>query len=179
MSRANEKQSTRTPEDAGQQEAETITTAAKDEGGANSSVQGGSDHGQIDPALTPNGMAKELERNVAANRKKRWSAFFFIGAIVLSFFALLLAAFCKLFFGTYLVEIIKAANESWQWHVLVFLGVSLVLLAAIPLSLSLAVMKMIGGAGQDDSASDVKTPSLELVKALADIFKAVATSIKS
>jgi len=160
-------------------EAAIISDAADDDAGdsPDSPVAGGS-AGKTDPAFTPDGMKEELKNNVIANRRKRWAAFIFIGIVVATFFAMLLAAFCKLFFGTYLVEAITAANENWQWHVLVFLGVALVLLAAIPLSLSLAMVKMIGGGGQEESGSGVKTPSVELVKALADIFRAVATSIK-
>ncbi|WP_313319655.1 hypothetical protein [Stenotrophomonas sp.] len=177
-SRASAKPSTPIAEEGGSAEASTITDSAKDEGAVKPPAPANGDPGKIDPDLTPDGMKRELEKNVAANRSKRWWAFAFVGLVVAAFFALLLAAFCKLFFGTYLVDAIKAANESWQWHVLVFLGVSLVLLAAIPLSLSLAMVKMIGGGGQEESGAAVKTPSVELVKALADIFKAVAASIK-
>jgi len=164
----------------GADEAAIISGAADDDAGdtPDSPLPGGS-AGKTDPALSPNGMNEELKNNVVANRRKRWSAFIFIGLVVAAFFGMLLTAFYKLFFGTYLVEAITAANDSWQWHVLVFLGVALVLLAAIPLSLSLAMVKMIEDGRQEESGSGVKTPSVELVKALADIFKAVASSIKS
>lgn len=139
--------------------------------------KGGEQAGIPDPNLTPKGIEDQLAENIAANRKKRWWAFRVIGAIVILFFALLMGALCKLFFGNHLAGIVGAANAGWQWHVLVFMGVGLVILAAIPLSLTLAVVRMISE-GSTDNSSDVKTPNVELAKALAEMFRTIAASFK-
>lgn len=142
-----------------------------------SSEKGGQQAGIPDPRLTPKGIEDQLAENIAANRNKRWWAFGVIGAIVVLFFALLMGALCKLFFGNHLAGIVGAANSGWQWHVLVFMGVGLVILAAIPLSLTLAVVRMISE-GSADNSSDVKTPNVELAKALAEMFRTIAASFR-
>lgn len=112
----------------------------------------------------------ELRLNMEAHRAMRWWAFGAVGIIVVVFFAIVAAAFCRVFFGNQLAAVLGAAGDGWEWHVLVFLGLGLALLASIPLSLSLAMVKMISDK-EDASVSELKTPSTELGKVLRDMIK--------
>lgn len=159
-----------------------VEDTVKREGAGSMNSQASSDselsNAQIRPAmLEPDGPEDQLRYNQKANRKMRWMAFGVIGGLIVFFFLLLMAALFKIFFGSYLASIISAASVGWQWHILIFLGATLVLLAAVPLSLSLALVRMISDK-KDDEAQEIKAPSVELIKALAHICKSVATSMK-
>lgn len=93
------------------------------------------------------------------------------------FFLLLVAVFCKIFFGDLLVALVGAATNDSSWHALIFLGGSIVLLAAIPLSLAMAVVRMISDRDKDEGI-EVKTPNVELGKVLVDLLKAISTAVK-
>lgn len=159
-----------------------VEDTVKGEGAGSMHSQVSSDSGlsdaRIRPAmLEPDGPEDQLRYNQKANRKMRWMAFGVIGGLIVFFFLLLMAALFKIFFGSYLASIISAASAGWQWHILIFLGATLLLLAAVPLSLSLALVRMISDK-KDDEAQEIKAPSVELIKALAHICKSVATSMK-
>ena len=94
------------------------------------------------------------------------------------FFALLIAFILSLIFSDVLSGIIEKASTSGHWHVLVFLGVALTLLAAIPLSLAMALMKMISDKDSTGSdGGDMKAPGIELAKAIIDLCKNVTAAI--
>jgi len=131
-----------------------------------------------DPSLDQNPLREEYRKNIEAHRDKRQTAFV-AGAITSGlFFGLLIAFVLRLLFSDFLLEVIAVAANAWQWHVLVFLGVTLALLAAIPLSLAMALMKMISdkdSAGSD--GGDMKSPGIELAKAIIDLCKNVTAAI--
>lgn len=131
-----------------------------------------------DPSLDQNPLREEYRKNIEAHRNKRKTAFF-AGMIATGvFFALVIAFILSLIFSDVLSEIIKAASTSGHWHVLVFLGVVLTLLAAIPLSLAMALMKMISDKDSTGSdGGDMKAPGIELAKAIIDLCKNVTAAI--
>lgn len=129
-------------------------------------------HNPDDPAIPAKtdteSYRNQVELDMEAYRKLRWSAAIFVGILALIFFLSLAAAFCRIFFGNYLIELIEAASAGGQWHTLFFLGIVLAIFSAIPLSLSLAVVKMISGKSQDGS-TEVKIPVIELARAIAEL----------
>lgn len=80
----------------------------------------------------------------------------------------MIGAFRHIFFGNYLIELIEAASAGGQWHALLFLGIVLAIFSATPLSLGLAVIKMISGKSQDGS-TEVKIPAIELARAITEL----------
>lgn len=131
-----------------------------------------------DPSLDKNPLREEYRKNIEAHRNKRKIAFIAGASTSGVFFVLLIAFILRLLFSDFLLRVIAVAANSWQWHVLVFLGVTLALLAAIPLSLAMALMKMISD--KDSSGADggdMKAPGIELAKAIIDLCKNITAAI--
>lgn len=129
-------------------------------------------HNPDDPAIPAKtdteAYRNQVELDMEAYRKLRWWAAIFVGILTLIFFLLLIGAFRHIFFGNYLIELIEAASAGGQWHALLFLGIVLAIFSATPLSLGLAVIKMISGKSQDGS-TEVKIPAIELARAIAEL----------
>lgn len=132
-----------------------------------------------DPALVKNPLRDEHRKNIEAHRSKRWIAFWGISFVSFIFFGMLIFIFYQIISDDYLPVIIGAADKTWQWHILVFLGGALVLAAAVPLSLAMALVKMISDTdkGGNESSSDLKAPGIELAKAIIDLCKSVSSSL--
>lgn len=145
---------------------------------AGSSSSGEGQTAKIDPAFQSGGLTDQVIKNLEAHRRKRWFAFWSISVFSAAFFGLLWFAIFNVFKGHFLTGVLGAASANWSWHILVFLGAALVILAAVPLSLTMGIVKMIsekenreegGGEGM------VKSPFLELAKQIADLSKAVVS----
>jgi len=112
----------------------------------------------------------QVLENMRAHRRLRTWAFFVAGGIALAFFSLLWCALRQVFFDGYLAGILGASTRPDSWHSLVLIGVSLALLATIPLSLCLALVRMVSDKDQGDESS-VKMATTELGKVLYDLVK--------
>ncbi|HEY1033980.1 MAG TPA: hypothetical protein VGE09_03250 [Pseudoxanthomonas sp.] len=119
----------------------------------------------------------QVLENMRAHRQLRTWAFFVAGGIALAFFGLLWCALKQVFFDGYLAGILGASTQPDSWHSLVLIGVSLALLATIPLSLCLALVRMVSDKDQGDESS-VKMATTELGKVLYDLIKGFVTQAK-
>lgn len=63
------------------------------------------------------------------------------------------------------------AKQGVDWHAWLLVGVGLVIFAAVPLSLSMALMKMIAEKNDDKKEYGMTTPHIEALKIVADIVK--------
>lgn len=134
--------------------------------------------GASDPGLGANPLRDEYKKNIEAHRRKRWYAFWGISIISVCFFALLGIFIFRLLSDDFLPAAIGAASSNWQWHILVFLGAVLALSAAIPLSLAMALVKMISDKEKSDSeGGDLKAPGIELAKAIIELCKSVTSAL--
>ena len=140
-------------------------------------------HGQPatpDPALSPgaNPLRDEYKKNIEAHRNKRWYAFWGISSVSIGFFILLGVFISRILSDNFLPAVIGAASSNWEWHILVFLGAVLALTAAIPLSLAMALVKMISDKEKDESdGGDMKAPGIELAKAIVELCKSVTSAL--
>lgn len=110
--------------------------------------------------------------NLAANRRMRWWTFWAVGLICFAYFGGLLAMLLRLLSSKYLVAVLSAVPENWNWHVLTLLGVALVVFAAVPLSLGMALMKMISD--KADETYGMTTANAELGKVCVDFLRSFA-----
>jgi len=117
----------------------------------------------------------QLDRNHAAHREMRWVAFSALGGLSLVFFVSLLWMLLR-FANLPAIGALLILGKDSNWHVLVLLGLGLVVIAAIPLSLSLGLMKMISAT--EDQGPTVSTPTTEAVKVVADLISQLYKSIK-
>lgn len=113
--------------------------------------------------------ASEIQRNMAAYRRMRWTAFLGVGVISAIYLLALLCVMWRLFGSEYLPAVI-GATPKFDWHILVMIGVALVIFAAIPLSLVMALVRMISEQ-KPDGNGDIKIPATELAKVLVDALK--------
>ncbi len=104
-----------------------------------------------------------------AHLQMRQVAFYSAGALSAVYLVCLLCVLWKFFDGELLAAIIGASQDEVNWHILVLIGIGLVIFAAIPLSLVMAVVKMVSG--KDEDTSDIKTPTSELGKVLYELVK--------
>ncbi|KHS08016.1 hypothetical protein RM61_07265 [Xanthomonas phaseoli pv. phaseoli] len=108
-----------------------------------------------------------------ANRKWRKYAFLALGVSCLVYLLLLPFAICMVINDSTLAVLASTSKGAWQ--VIALIGLVLVILAAVPLSLSLTLVKMISRFGDhtDDKSSElgITTPQIEFVKALLEMFK--------
>lgn len=111
----------------------------------------------------------QLELNLAAHRKMRLIAFNVVGVLSALYLLCLLCVLWRFFDGELLASVIGAQRGTLNWHLLVLTGIALVIFAAIPLSLVMALVKMISD--KDEDASNIKTPTVELGKVLYDLIK--------
>jgi hypothetical protein len=133
-----------------------------------------------DPSLSTssNPLRDEYKKNIEAHRNKRWYAFWGISSVSIVFFAILGIFICRMLSDNFLPAVIGAASSNWEWHILVFLGAVLALTAAIPLSLAMALVKMISDKEKDESdGGDMKAPGIELAKAIVELCKSVTSAL--
>jgi len=137
-------------------------------------VQSGKSQSEKSPA-PPNSMEEayrnQHELSEEAHRSMRGDAFAWLGGTCLVYLLfLLIAIFALLDDGSLALLLRSGAN----WHALVLIGLILVIFAAVPLSLAMALVKMISRAGQesDQKAAGITTPQLELFKVFVEMVKA-------
>lgn len=123
--------------------------------------------------------ADEHRLNQAANRKLRNVAFYAVGALTALYVLVLLCVLWRFFDGRLLSSIIGASSGSLDWHVLVLIGIALVIFAAVPLSFTMALVKMISDRSDCSDEVALKTPSTELGKVLLDLFRSIAQAARS
>lgn len=146
----------------------------------------------VDPAITattthtpvsPNAKVEiyedETRLNKRANREMRKLAFYVVGGLSGVYVLVLLCVLWRFFDGRLLASILGAPGGHLDWHMLVLIGIALVIFAAIPLSLTMALMKMISEATTDSEGSDFKTPNTELGKVLLELFKSMLAASKA
>lgn len=106
-----------------------------------------------------------------ARRKMRWIAFGVLGVLCSIYLVCLVVALTTLFLNPETLAIVSTVKD---WHFLTLLGIALVIFAAIPLSLSLALVRMISGKGPGDEKQElsITTPQLELFKVIIEAAKA-------
>ncbi len=122
--------------------------------------------------------AEQLRLTHAANRRMRFIAFVGIGAFVSLFLLALLAALCRLL-SLDSLTVVLGLSSNYQWHSLVFVSVLVAVFAAIPLSLAMALVKMISEKDGHGDGGDLKTPSTELGKVILDLLKSVISAAKN
>lgn len=107
-------------------------------------------------------------------RRMQWWTFVALGFVCLIFLFSLMRLMFKMISDKEVLAVVVHAND---WHVLTFLGIALIVFASVPLSLALAILKMVSQPGIADSKESrddavLTTPQLELLKAIIDAFKA-------
>lgn len=109
-------------------------------------------------------------RTLEAHLLMRKVAFYTTGILSTIYLLCLLCVLWKFFDGELLASVIGASKNEVNWHVLVLIGIGMVIFAAIPLSLIMAVVKMVSGKNEETN-DDIKTPAMELGKALYELVK--------
>jgi hypothetical protein len=117
----------------------------------------------------------EVEKNMRANRAKRWWAFGVAGTLGTLYLLVLLWVLWCLMDGRFLAALV-GASDSLNWHILVLLGIVLVIFAAIPLSLVMALVEMISER-EAEPGMDIRTPSTELGRILYDLLKGISSAM--
>ncbi|KFN42314.1 hypothetical protein N789_14065 [Arenimonas oryziterrae DSM 21050 = YC6267] len=111
----------------------------------------------------------QVELNLKANRELRGSAFRLLGLMSFAYLVALLVILIGFFNAEKAPAII---SHAWNWHVYVLVGIVLIVFAAIPLTLAMALVKMITEKPDDKwEVADIKTPNVELAKIFADFIK--------
>jgi hypothetical protein len=112
--------------------------------------------------------SEQDQANMAANRKMRFWAFIGIGAMSILFLLVLLGVLCQFFDGRLIASALGASSLN-GWHALILIGVALAIFAAIPLTLLMALVRMISEPGAD--ADTIKLPTTELAKLCFESIK--------
>lgn len=121
--------------------------------------------------------AKQIDLNHKAHREMRWVAFIGIGAFVALFLFILLFTLVALLDREMILRLVSP-DAVLNWHVLVFFGLLVAVFAAIPLSLAMALVKMISERDSSPEDSGLKMPSTELGKVILDLMKSVIAAAK-
>lgn len=127
------------------------------------------------PSALVDSFRDQIERNHAAHRSMRWFAFGFAGAVAVCYLIALLLVLYRLLDPAGMAAVLGAPSASAGWHGLVLVGIVIVIFAAIPLSLTMALVKMISDRQQDEELA-LKTPSTELGKILLDLLKSMVNA---
>ncbi len=120
----------------------------------------------------------ETRLNREANRKMRRLAFNVVGGVCVLYVLVLLCVLWRFFDGRLLASILGAPGGHLDWNLLVLIGVALVVFAAIPLSFTMALVKMISDSSSQDESFELKTPNTELGKVLLELIKSMLASSK-
>ncbi|UYK72562.1 hypothetical protein [Xanthomonas sacchari] len=138
-------------------------------------VESGKSKQEISPA-SPDSMVEiyrnQHELSEEANRSLRGQAFVWLGVACLVYLGCLLIALLSLIDNSSLALLLR--TDGTNWHALILLGLILVIFAAVPLSLAMALVKMISRADQETGGkgSGITTPQLELFKVFLEMVKA-------
>ncbi|WP_341809384.1 hypothetical protein WMO32_01730 [Xanthomonas oryzae pv. oryzicola] len=138
-------------------------------------VESGKSKQKVSPA-PPNSMVEayknQHELSEEANRFLRGRAFACLGVACMVYLVCLLIALLSMTDNSSLALLLRA--DGTNWHALMLLGLILVIFAAVPLSLAMALVKMISRADQEGSSkgSGITTPQLELFKVFLEMVKA-------
>lgn len=116
----------------------------------------------------------QAEQSLEAHLRMRLLAFYVVGILSTAYLLCLLCVLWRFFDGELLAAVIGASRGGINWHLLVLIGIALVIFAAIPLSLVMALVKMISD--KDEDGSNIKTPTVELGKVLYDLIKGFVAS---
>lgn len=120
----------------------------------------------------------ETRLNKEANRKMRRLAFNVVGGVCVLYVLVLLCVLWRFFDGRLLASVLGAPGGHLDWHMLVLIGVALVVFAAIPLSFTMALVKMISDSSSQEDSFELKTPNTELGKVLLELIKSMLASSK-
>lgn len=98
-----------------------------------------------------------------------------IAGIACAAYLIGLACFLARFFAMELpIVAALVAGEKMDWHVWFILALAMVILAAVPLTLAHAIVRMISSEKSDsDDGAKVVTPQLELAKVLSGLLASV------
>mgnify|MGYP001167332229 CR=1 FL=1 len=121
---------------------------------------------------------QQLDLNHEAHRRMRWWAFIGLGTLIALFLVFLLVALTNVF-NHESVSVLVAAGSGLNWHILVFLSVVAAIFAAVPLSLAMALVKMISLNQHHGDEGDYKTPTTELGKVILDLLKSMVQAAKA
>jgi hypothetical protein len=103
----------------------------------------------------------------------QWVAFVGLGCLCM-YFLIALAVSLRSFFTN--KETLAIIAQSRDWHTLTLLGIAIVVFAIVPLSIALALVKMVSSSdNQGDKKEEIAltTPQLELFKLIVETAKAV------
>ncbi|WP_144774321.1 MULTISPECIES: hypothetical protein [unclassified Luteimonas] len=130
---------------------------------------------EIPPSIADR-YATELHSNMQAHRIMRWVAFGGIGFISLIFVLCLLVVMSRILHWE-AESVPRILRDAKDWHAWAFVGACLVIFAAIPLSLMMALIRMISVDQEDPGAAEIRTPATELGKVLIELFKAITAKL--
>jgi hypothetical protein len=107
-----------------------------------------------------------------ANRYMRLAAFMILGMMSIYFlFSLLEFLESMLRFDSPILDLM--IDREMDWHVWLVLGLALLTFAAVPLTLTMALLRMINPSNKDDAEKSLGlvTPQLELAKLCVEALK--------
>ena len=107
-----------------------------------------------------------------AHRTMRWIAFGVLGLLCVVFLIALLCALQTLLGGE---RVIATLLDGREWHGIIVITVALVIFATIPLSLTLALVRMIASPHSQSKPEDatISLPQIEFLKALVETVKTI------
>lgn len=120
---------------------------------------------------------RQLDLNHEANRQMRWVAFIGIGMFVGFFLFILICTFVELVNQKMVLELLRN-KEELNWHTLVFFSIMIAMFAAIPLSLAMALVKMISEKDHKSDDVELKMPTTELGRVILDLLRSVIAAAK-
>lgn len=112
----------------------------------------------------------QVAKNMAAFRMMRWIAFLLIGATCAVFLMALGYFVVALLYKNSFIAALSATPAHWGWHALVFVCALMVLLAVVPMTLGLALIRMVSNS-RDDGRDEIPVPSSQLIKFLGMCMK--------
>jgi hypothetical protein len=110
-------------------------------------------------------------KDLRDRRRMRGLAFLVLGVVCVVYFIALLLALNQIVTP----ELLAIVEMAKDWHVLLILGMGLFLLATVPLSLTLAIVKMISDKddGKSKNELSITSPQLEIVKLIIEAAKSL------
>lgn len=108
-----------------------------------------------------------------AHRKMRDKAFWVFGVISVAYLSTLLILLICTFTGRAPLLYWLATSSTVDWHAWLIIGLALVIFAAVPLSLVMALVRMISHSeGEESRRSQLVTPQVEMLRICLDMLKA-------
>lgn len=112
-------------------------------------------------------------------QRMQWWAFLGLGIVCLAFLLFLMMIMYDMITDK---EALAVVVHAADWHVLTFLGIALIVFASVPLSIALAILRMVSQGGPTENKESkeelaLTTPQLELVKTvIVEVTKALKGS---